>query len=380
MLDGVDRYESVQAFAADLLPLLEDVAARWKARAAREKRPPTALRPTYLPAVDSFPEPLVTVHEAPLRLLTGARLTVALHPLASGRPVMAAYQPDGKALGLFGEQLMSIVHEEACVVPIHPNLTPFLIASKWLVRGPGAGFALVGPSHVLLVGRDAQPTSMLLPRRPSGQRAGDIVAALGDGRVFGVVTSESDGGDTDPELWLSEDGLHWTEPAELPLGGAVHAIASGHHGFLVVGMRKSGKARALFLGYDGACRIFSKHLSDRPPLWAAVCGTGRDSWAAGENVIVRFDGDNAEPEPAETLGQPVAMGLDLVGTPWLVTHDTVLRRHAGITGAKWKVYYRRDPGRPALAAIGFLPDGAHVLDAAANSVLLVPYDIDRWGS
>jgi hypothetical protein len=124
----------------------------------------------------------------------------------------------------------------------------------------------------------------------------------------------------------------------------------------------------------------TKHVTDRAPLWAAVCGTGRDGWAAGEGVILRLDGETAEPEPVDALGRPVAMGLDLVGTPWLVTEDTVLRRHAGITGPKWKAYYRRDRGRPALAAIGFTPEGAHVLDAAGNSLLLVPHDIDRWGS
>jgi hypothetical protein len=75
-------------------------------------------------------------------------------------------------------------------------------------------------------------------------------------------------------------------------------------------------------------------------------------------------------EAVEVDEAPVAMGLDLVGVPWLVTAHAVLRRRALGGAVAWRAVYRRDPGRPALVGVGFTPEEARVVDALGSSVYL----------
>jgi eukaryotic-like serine/threonine-protein kinase len=285
------------------------------------------------------------------------------------------YQPDGRALGLFGKQLVSFIHGEAAVVGVKPEFAPLIAATRWIVRGPIAGFALVGPTHILLIGRGPEPTLMNLPKPRDGGALGPIVATVGDGRMFGIVTADSEDQENNLELWVSENGVNWTEPFEVPLGGTVYAMANGVSGLFVVGGKRAGTGRALHLGHDEICRILTQRLRKRPPLLVATSGVGKDCWAAGENCIVRLDADGVEAETGETFGIPIAMAIDLIGVPWLLTDNKVIRRHGGGTSTEWVVYHERRSDNPPFVAIGFTSEGANVLDAAGNTTLIVPHDI-----
>src|SRR5262249_5611973 len=143
-------------------------------------------------------------------------------------------------------------------------------ASRWLVRGPGSGIALVGPSHLLLLPR-SDLLSAPLPQRSGGGEVGPIQAVLGGGRSFGVITGETEDSNGGPELRTATDGATWTSPLILPLSGDAHAIVAGPLGHYVVGSRRGKKARALSLGYDQRVHVFTS-VNDRPPLLVAVAG------------------------------------------------------------------------------------------------------------
>jgi eukaryotic-like serine/threonine-protein kinase len=207
-----------------------------------------------------------------------------------------------------------------------------------------------------------------------GNPVGPIVAALGDGRAFGVVTA--DVGEGGPELWLSNDGDSYSEPLMLPLGGDVHAIASGPLGFFVAGSLRGKKARALWIGYDQEVRSSAASLlNDKPALLFCVAGAEGEAWAAGAGTIVRFDRGGVAAETAEFEAAPVAMGLDDEAAPWLVTEREVLRRHGGGVAPIWKRYHVQPKGAPRLVGIGFPAGGARVVDALGGGVVLQPEDL-----
>jgi len=152
-------------------------------------------------------------------------------------------------------------------------------------------------------------------------------------------------------------------------------MANATSGLFVVGGKRGGTGRALQLGHDEICRILTQRLRKRPPLLVAAPAVGKECWAAGEDCIVRLDADNVEAESAQSFGVPIAMALDMIGIPWLLTSDKVLRRHGGGTTTEWVVYHERASGKPPFVAIGFTAEGAHVLDEGGNMTLLVPHDI-----
>ena len=84
------------------------------------------------------------------------------------------------------------------------------------------------------------------------------------------------------------------------------------------------------------------------------------------------------PEKVDAPGPPAAMGLDLVGVPWLVTDRAAYRRHIEGNGGVWKTYYRRNEGLAALVGIGFTPDGATLMDSRGGTVEIEPHDIETW--
>lgn len=375
MFAGPERFADVASFAAELMPLLEASHESWTAQAALESREPTALRPTHLVGSDRAPS-------ARIREISGANedeldTAVVLDRMPLAAPRSVVFQPDGRVLARFGDQLLYFVDEKYHRVEVPPQYGPLLEATRWLMRGPGGGFALVGPSHVLLI-RAGQFVPMDLPVRPGGGEVGEIQAVVEEGRVFGVVTAETDDSNGGPELWISNNGVSWAGPDVLPLGGAVTSVAHGPYGYLVVGARKETKARALFLGFDHQRNVIVSGVNDKPPLRVAVCGAARGAWAAGTGFVLAFDKGTATPEAVESTEAPVAMALDLVGVPWLVTTHTVLRRHvhAGIVG--WVAYYRHPAERAPLVGIGFTPEGARVLDARGNGVSITPLDIESW--
>jgi hypothetical protein len=287
------------------------------------------------------------------------------------------FQPDGKVLVRIGERLVYFVDGEPHKVGVPEGFRETINASKWVVRGPGGGFAVVGPSHVILI-RGGRMAAMPMPSRTGGEPVGEIHAVIGDGRVFGVVTAETDDSNGGPELWRSSDGLSWTGPTVLPLGGEVHALADGPFGLLAAGSRRGTKGRALFLGLDEQTTVFTAGVNDKPPLTAAVASAARECWAAGPGVVLRLEKGAAVAEKFEGRSAPVAMGLDLVGVPWLVTQHEVFRRHVEDNAGVWKLYYRRADSLPALVGIGFAPDGARVVDAKGGLVHLEPYDLAAW--
>lgn len=381
MFAGPERYEDVEAFGAELFPLLEQIGAAWTSRAARENHAATAFRPTQMLSADDAASgvPIATVREIPAREIDGTDSSFGSATIEGARAGGVVFQPDGKVLARFGDRLIYFVSNEPHKVGVPDALRDTVRLSRWLVRGPGGGFALVGPTHVLLVkaGRMAQ---MAMPARAAGGEIGEIQAVIGDGRVFGVVTAETDDSNGGPELWRSVDGATWSAPTVLPLGGDAHALADGPFGMLVVGSRKGTRGRAMFLGLDEQTNVFTTGVNDKPALRVAVCGAARESWAAGEGVVLRLERGVATQEKTEASDAPTAMALDVVGVPWLVTEHAVLRRHVENNEGTWRVYYRRDPSRPPLVAIGFTPQGASVLDARGACVEIEPRDVASWSA
>jgi hypothetical protein len=378
MFTGPERYTDVEAFAAQLLPRLERVAALWTARAARENAAATAFRPTQMLQsrdIDPAVEARATVRERPGSPIEGTNSTFT--EFSEIRPGNVVFQPDGKLLARLGDRLVYFVDGEPHKVSVADDFRGDVGASRWVVRGPAGGFAVIGPSRIVLI-RGGRMTSMPLPSRSTGGEVGEIQAVIGDGRVFGVVTAETDDGNGGPELWKSADGSSWSGPSVLPLGGDAHAIATGPYGMLVVGSRKGTRGRAMFLGLDEHTTVFTAGVNDRPRLDVAVASAGRECWAAGVGILLRFDRGLATTERAEMNGAPTAMGLDVVGVPWLVTERGVLRRQVEANTGVWRVYHRRADALPALVGIGFTLDGAVVVDERGGIVEIEPHDVAMW--
>lgn len=365
---GPTRFASVDAFAEALLPPLEAVAQRWIELSAREQRPMTAFRRTRL--VPSEEEVLSAMDSlAPPRAASEKALLI--------EPGNVVFLPGSWGFARSGSELCGLSKKEARTfrVDVPAPKRAQVSATKWLVRGPSGGIALVGPGHVLVV-RGDEFVQGRPPMRADGGPVGEIVAALGDGRAFGVVTA--DVGEGGPELWLSSDGVKWAEPLMLPLGGEVHAIASGPLGFFVAGSLRGKKARALWIGYDQEVRSSAANLlNDKPALTLCVAGAEGEAWAAGAGIVMRFDRGGAAPEPSEAEGLPVAMGLDDEGCPWLVTERELLRRHGGGVAPVWKRYHVQPKGAPRLVGIGFPPGGVRVVDAVGGGVIVRPDDMSN---
>jgi eukaryotic-like serine/threonine-protein kinase len=379
MFRGIERYSGARHFAADLLPLLEECAAAWTSRAASQNRAATSIRSTQLRYLDerAATEPFARVRELPAAAASSSDPLTTPSVLAPGG---AVFHPDGKVLARFGQRLLYIVGDRAHKVVIPDALRSLIGASRWAIRGPGGGFALIGPTCVLLV-RGGVFSEMPLPRRAGGGEVGEIQAVVNSGRVFGVVTAETEdsGG---PELWTSPDGATWAHPLILPLGGDARSVADGPYGFLVVGAgsRRGTRARALFLGFDGQAIVYTAGVNDRSPLLVGICGAGREAWGAGQGFILSFERGLVTAESTEHQGMPMAMALDLVGIPWLVCEHVVLRRHVDGERTVWRVYYQRGEERPPLIGVGFTPEGVRVLDAQGGGAHIVPRDIELWSS
>ena len=109
-----------------------------------------------------------------------------------------------------------------------------------------------------------------------------------------------------------------------------------------------------------------------------MCRAGRESWAAGTGFVLSFDRTTVREEIVDTQEAPVAMALDVVGVPWLVTARTVARRHVESGVGRWRVYHRRADEAPPFVGVGFTPDGARVLDALGGGVHITPDDVETW--
>jgi hypothetical protein len=382
MFLGEPRFATARDFGAALLPLLERASVAWEQQCARENRASTAFRRTRLVGTEASGGPLATIDErgpmkeAASNLFPGETLA----PVERGG---AVFQPDGRVLARFGDRLVYFVAGRAHKVVVPEGERALVAASRWLVRGPSGGFALVGSSSVLLI-RGSKFVRFAPPRRADGAEVGEIQAVIGSAGVFGVVTAETEDSNGGAELWTSADGSRWAPPVVLPLGGDVHALAHGPYGFLVVGSRRR-RARALFLPFDHTPSVYVNGVNDRPPLTAAVCSGTREAWAAGEGFVLSFERGVVSEETTEDQAQPLAMGLDPLGVPWLSTARRVMRRHVDGSLARWVTYHAREAssgldavGRAPFVAIGFATDGARVLDADGGIVHIRPHDVDAW--
>jgi serine/threonine protein kinase len=370
------RFSTARAFASELLPILEDLVARWRPRAGREGRPITALRTTQLVRDDTVTiEPLAEFIEVPPL----ASFTATARPLPPLRPGSVAFQPDGKGLARFGGRLFFVWDKGAVPVPVPPSAAEAVAQTTHVLRAPIGGFVLVGPSHVRLV-RLGKIAPVPLPSRASGGAVGAVQAAIGDGDMLAIVTAEV-GEEGGPELWRLTGEATWSEPLVLSMQGRVVALSSGPYGVLAVGESESGtQARAIFIEEGGEGSPITRGVKDKPPLRVALCGAGRMAWGAGDGFVLAFDGGPAVLEGVEANDRPTAMGLDPVGIPWLVTTSTVLRRSLQGGVATWRAHYRKDDRAPALVGLGFTPDGVRVIDAQGGGVLTRPPDLPSWQS
>lgn len=367
------RFESIAAFEAALLPLLDAAAARSIVRAAQRNHAATSFRSTQPIDLDDAASAPLLAEVIDLDLAGAAR-----GGLAPARAGGVAFQPGGRALARFGGQLLLLAEGATAELHVPAAEAAAVAATEHVTRGPGGGFALIGRAHVRLL-RTGTFRAMPLPVREGGGEVGEIEASIGDGRAFGVITAETEDSEGGPELWISRDGARWIGPTILPLGGRARAIASGPYGYMIAGASAKGnRARALFLGFDGQATVYTMGVNTRPPLEVALCGADRASWAAGHGFVLAFDRASVTAEEVEVQEAPAAMGLDPVGVPWLVTASAVMRRHARIGAAAWRAYHRQEPGAPPLVAIGFTAQGARVLDASGRGAQIVPHDIAAW--
>jgi serine/threonine protein kinase len=383
MSKGPERYADVASFAADLFPLLENAAASWTERAARDNVPATSYRAT-VPVESDGPR------TTPLRIEEVAPRAPhppdpAAAPLAI-RPGAVAFQADGKILAASGDRLYFFVEDQPYVVVPDAAERARIAEARWACHVGELGYAIVGPYAIQFL-RAGRWRSLKPPTRQDGGEVGEIQACLGARGRLAVITAETDASEGGPELWRTS-GAHWLGPLPIPLNGDVHAMAEGPWGMLLVGSKGGKRARASFLGPDGATNVYAQGVGNTPALLVAACGNERDAWAASESRIFRFDRSTADVEHADLGEVPVQMALDLVGIPWLVTEHHVLRRE-GVAGqtplsaggaSPWRVLHRREAGLPRFVAIGFTPEGARVIDEVGGSVRVFPSDVGRWRS
>src|SRR6185437_13059524 len=91
------RYASVDELLEALIPILDDIETRWRARAAREGLASTILRTSLDYSAEALTvQPLAEI--VPLPPVVEAHIP----PLAPGN---VAFQPDGRGLACFGDRV-----------------------------------------------------------------------------------------------------------------------------------------------------------------------------------------------------------------------------------------------------------------------------------
>ena len=97
-------------------------------------------------------------------------------------------------------------------------------------------------------------------------------------------------------------------------------------------------------------------------------------------AVLALDRGAVTVEEVATPARPVAMGLDPLGVPWLITERAVMRRSTHGDAPAWRLYHEQDPADPPLVAIGFSANGARIVDARGGGAVLKPLDVDAWQS
>jgi eukaryotic-like serine/threonine-protein kinase len=380
MFTGEPRFPSAATFGEALLPLLERAAESWNAFRASQDRSALAFQKAALAAQAAPDAPLAEVREFGIM----GEMDVAESTRRSGTmlepalPGGAVFRSDGRVLVRFGARLLYFVGDKPHRIALTAEHRELVAASRWMVRGPVGGFAVVGPAHVLLI-RGTTFTSMELPRRRDGGLVGEIQTVIAGGPMFGIVTAAPSEGLGGADLWTSTDGVTWSAPRPVALGGEAQSASSSPGGVLVVGAHRGARGRARFLPEDPRIEAESLPVNDRPALRVALAGPdGEEGFATGWGFVVAFRRGVALLESVEDRGAPAAMGFDPLGVPWLVADHAVMRRHVEDGVAQWKTYYRRDEDRAALIAIGFTPEGVRIVDERGNGAQIRPRDIDTW--
>jgi eukaryotic-like serine/threonine-protein kinase len=368
------RFASVDAFYQELLPLLERLASQWRARAAKDHKAATAYRPTAHVQKPSTPRTEIVrdLPPKPLRPFDPREPSLALLPGRLG------FQPDGKVLAASRTRVVFFIDGQPYLATspagIGADEHRAQLAQVDRVHYVGElGYALVSKRSILLL-RAGQWTRLSPPSHPD-RTVGPITASLAHRGRLVVVTAETDDGDGGVEVWSTSDGARWEGPITVPLGGDAHAIAEGPYGTVLVGAQ-GRRGRAAFLAPDSMVNVYA--LGKVSPLQMVVHGAERESWGASDSAqIVRFDRSVAEIEA--TLPEPaVALALDLVGVPWVLTATTVFRRELEAGKPQFRALETRIPGRPPFVGLGFTPQGAHVLDAEGGFTHLEPSDVEHW--
>jgi hypothetical protein len=162
-----------------------------------------------------------------------------------------------------GDRLLYLIRRKAHRVAVPAVWREAVDASRWLVRAPGGGYALIGPRSALrIAGGRFSPLS--IPEHPAGATSKIVAAFSGVGGLRLLTAGQTD---ADPcDLWSSRDGVAWEGPARLAFEGRPQVIGEGPGGVLA-------------LGYLPGCAL-----------------------------------------------PPVALAFDPVGAPWVLTAHEVLRR------------------------------------------------------
>ncbi|MFI5299785.1 MAG: hypothetical protein ACHREM_16990, partial [Polyangiales bacterium] len=375
MREGVERYADVPGFTAELLPLLEAIAARWTERATRENLPITAYRATITVREEDRERPC-HFEALEIRPIHPPTTPPAIHALS---PISVAFQPDGKLLARDGDRLVFLVDRQPyAVVPPSIDGANIALDESWRVIHAGElGFAIVAPKKVLFV-RGGRWSVMPTPFDPSGREVGEICAVASARGQLVVVTEETDDSEGGPELWRTSDGERWSAPVAIPIGGVVRAVSEGPYGTLLVGDKNGKRGRAAFVAPDGTTTVFASGVASGPGLHLALCSHEREAWGATPSSIVRFDRGAADTELDSLEAKPTALALDLVGVPWLLSEHAVYRRDGASTARRWRCVLERPRGVADLVAIGVTPEGARVIDREGSGVRVVPGDVDRW--
>lgn len=368
ILSGEARFATVTELATELLPLLEDGARGWRATASRSGQAATTSRLALGVASQGLSAPSYRVRIAPLEATLGGDEPSDERSWVS--PGGVVYQADGQFLMRRGGTLLHFNGDRGRTVSIPVELEGVIRASRWLCRGPGGGTALVGPTHLVLL-RDGRFVRMALPVRPSGGLVGEIQAVVGGGDLFGVVTAETEDANGGAELWVSMSGKTWEPPTLLPLGGDVLSVSSGPYGFLATGARSGRNARALFRPFGAEATVYGQAVNTRPPLVRGLCGPERECWAAGSGLVLSLEQGLVSEEAAEDSAEPVSMGLDVAGVPWLLTANAVLERQVEAGIPSWRARHRRPAGHPRFVALGFLGEEICVVDEHGGTTRMV---------
>lgn len=383
MFRGAERYATVEELAHALLPALRDLADQWIAFAVEEDLAPSAFRISYPVESDRLGgrQKLSTVRPFAAMSQSDIDRSQWLDPILGGGTSAFAFRPDGKVLARFADRLfyLDFVDDTPHAVGVPSRRIALVGASRWMVGGPGGGFALVGSSHVLLL-RNGSFMAMALPERvpPSGEPIGPIEAVIEDGAAFGLVTTGTSATGGVHELWISSDGVGYASPIALPFDGDVASVASGPHGYVVVGSKGQTHARAMLVGFDGKVHSFGPGVEERPPLFVTATGSGGAAWAAGEGFVLALARDGVASEGIDVGERPVGMKLDFVGVPWLLTSHSLLRRHLEDGKATWKVYHRVEAELPEFVAFGFTPSGVCIFDRYGDGFIVTPFDVEDW--